>query len=107
MTTKEKYLEEALEEFFGCDPAYCLKQEVEEVKRALEIGYKYLQPKWISVDEQLPDNDRTVLVWIKDTKKPQWSNYGLCSYIHENWYCSAGRDSHEIVTDWSEIPAKK
>jgi hypothetical protein len=65
------------------------------------------QPKWISVEEQLPKDDKTVLVWINDTETPQWSNYGLCSYINEKWYCQGGRKSHEIVTDWSEIPARK
>ena len=65
------------------------------------------QPKWINVEEQLPKDDRTVLVWINDTKNPQWSNYGLCSYIDGKWYCKGGRESHEIVTDWCKIPAKK
>ena len=65
------------------------------------------QPKWISIDKQLPDNDRTVLVWINDTENPQWSGYKLGSYLNEKWYCKGGRKSHEIVTDWCQIPGKK
>ena len=59
------------------------------------------------VSIELPKDDRTVLVWINDIENPQWSNYGLCSYIDEKWYCKGGRESHDIVTDWCQIPAKK
>lgn len=65
------------------------------------------QLKWINVDTELPKDDRTVLVWINDTENPQWSGYKLGSYLNEKWYCKGGRKSHEIVTDWCQIPAKK
>lgn len=58
-------------------------------------------------EEQLPKHDGTVLVWINDTENPQWSGYKLGSYLNEKWYCNGGRKSHEIVTDWCNIPAKK
>ena len=70
-------------------------------------GYEAGQPKWISVEEQIPDNERTVLVWIDNTENPQWNNYRLGSYLNEKWYCVGGRKSHEIVTHWSSIPAPK
>lgn len=70
-------------------------------------GFEEGQPKWIDVNVQLPDNDRTVLVWINDTENPQWSGYKLGSYLNEKWYCKGGRKSHEIVTDWCQIPGKK
>ena len=76
-------------------------------KRDFLAGYEVGQPKWISVDEQLPDNERTVLVWINNTENPQWNNYRLGSYLNEKWYCVGGRKSHEIVTHWSSIPAPK
>ena len=76
-------------------------------KRDFMAGFEAGQPKWISVDEQLPDNDRTVLVWINNTQNPQWSGYKLGAYLNKNWYCQGGRKSHEIVTDWAQIPAKK
>ena len=70
-------------------------------------GYEAGQPKWISVEEQTPDDERTVLVWINNTENPQWNNYRLGSYLNEKWYCVGGRKSHEIVTHWSSIPAPK
>ena len=70
-------------------------------------GFEAGQPKWISVEEQIPDNERTVLVWINNIENPQWDNYRLGSYLNEKWYCVGGRKSHEIVTHWSSIPAPK
>lgn len=72
-----------------------------------EEGFAQGQPKWIDINTELPDNDRTVLVWINDTENPQWSGYKLGSYLNEKWYCKGGRKSHEIVTDWCQIPGKK
>ena len=70
-------------------------------------GLEKGQPKWININTELPDDDRTVLVWINDTENPQWSGYKLGSYLNEKWYCKGGRKSHEIVTDWCQIPGKK
>lgn len=70
-------------------------------------GFKAGQPKWISVKDQLPNDDRTVLVWVDNLQYPQWSNYKLAAYINKNWYCNSGRETHEIVTDWCDIPARK
>jgi hypothetical protein len=70
-------------------------------------GFTAAKPKWINVEEQLPDNDRTVLVWINNTENPQWSGYKLGAYLNEKWYCDGGRESHEIVTGWCQIPASK
>ena len=79
----------------------------EQIREGFLAGYEANQPKWIDVNDELPDDDRTVLVWINDTENPQWSGYKLGSYLNEKWYCNGGRKSHEIVTDWCNIPAKK
>jgi hypothetical protein len=70
-------------------------------------GFTAAEVKWISVEKQLPEDDKTVLVWVDNTQNPQWSSYGLGSYINRNWYLKGGREIHEIVTDWCQIPAKK
>ena len=64
-------------------------------------------PKWTDIKQQLPDNDRMVLVWVEDKQNFQWSNYALGTYQNEKWYLQNGRDSHEIVTHWSKIPKKR
>ena len=38
---KDKDLEEMLGEYFGCDSAYYPEQEVKDIIRAIEIGYKF------------------------------------------------------------------
>lgn len=76
-------------------------------KKDFLAGFEAAQPKWISVDDQLPNDDRAVLVWVNNTENPQWSTYTLGSYIEDKWYLKGGRKNHEIVTDWCEIPAKK
>ena len=60
---------------------------------------------WNKIEDKLPDNDRTVLVWVNNTENSQWSGYKLGAYVNEKWYCDGGRKSHEIVTHWSNIPA--
>ncbi len=72
-------------------------------KYKVEIITNFLDEEML----KLPDNDRTVLVWINNTENPQWSGYKLGAYLNEKWYCNEGRKSHEVVTDWSEIPVKK
>ena len=72
-----------------------------------DLAEELFKPKWISAEEQLPDDERTVLVWINNIENPQWNNYRLGSYLNEKWYCVGGRKSHEIVTHWSSIPAPK
>ena len=75
-------------------------------KRDFLVGYEAGQPKWIGA-ETPPDDERTVLVWINNIENPQWDSYRLGSYLNEKWYCNGGRESHEIVTHWSSIPAPK
>lgn len=67
-------------------------------------GFQDGKPKWKKVEKELPNNDRLVLVWINNILNPQWSTYGLGSYIDDNWYVRGGRASHEIVEKWIEIP---
>ena len=114
MKTKEKPLEESAKsqafEFsvdykpFETDLDY---REYAEYgfERGFVAGHK-VATKWKKAEDyfELPDNDRTVLVWINNTQNPQWSTYGLGSYIDDNWYLRGGRASHEIVEKWIEIP---
>lgn len=81
--------------------------DVYQSKKDFIAGYEAAESKWISVEEGLPKNDKTVLVWVNDTENPQWSGYKLGTYLNERWYCNGGRESHEIVTDWCYVPPPK
>lgn len=103
MKNKEQCIGELLEEYFGCDPAYYSKQEVEEITRALEIGFNFAEelskPKWVTVSEQTPPKNIDLLA-----KSPE----GL---VHiTNW-----REAYDIFTvqtkdessfdwEWMQIP---
>lgn len=73
-----------------------------KVEDAFVAGYE-AATKWKKVEEELPNNDRTVLVWVNNTQNPHWSTYNLGSYTDDNWYVRGGRGNHEIVEKWVEI----
>jgi hypothetical protein len=55
---------------------------------------------WISVDDELPDDDETVLVWTSDGEP--WTGY------HEArvwYYVSGNKISADQVTHWMPFPA--
>lgn len=113
MKTKEQYIEEYITYLYGAipeedKPLYQpeITQSRADFKSGFNLAEELFKPKWISVEKQLPDNDRTVLVWVNDTRDPKWSSYELGSYINENWYLMGGRDSYEEVTHWCQIPEK-
>lgn len=102
---KEKAVEEYLEYLYGDvieDEMYA--PEVFQSKKDFLAGYKAAVSRWINVEDKLPENDRTVVVYVNNTENPQWSGLKLGVYLNEKWYCNGGRKSHEIVTRWTEIP---
>lgn len=101
MKTKEQLALEFSQQFLDSLD----NNSIYEAQAAL-IGYSAgyeAATKWKKVEEELPNNDRTVLVWVNRTQNPLWSTYDLGSYIGNNWYLKGGRESHEIVTDWCDI----
>ena len=111
MKTKEELAKEyANRNFEHCHYTYTDDKRLtdfDKIKQSYTEGYVVGQPKWISINDQLPNDDRTVLVWVNNTENPQWDTYGLGSYIDGKWYLKGGRKNHKIVTDWCEIPTKK
>lgn len=59
---------------------------------------------WHLVENKTPDTDREVLVWVNNLENPEWSRNKLGAYINSKWYCRNGRENHEIVERWAEIP---
>lgn len=69
-------------------------------------GYEAAEPKWISV-ETPPDNDREVLIYVRDHKIPWWSNVQFGSYLNQKWYLRGGiKEEYELVK-WAEIPQEE
>jgi hypothetical protein len=83
---------------------YCRENPTEKVVyKDFMAGYETATPKWIKVEDGLPEDDRTVVCYVVNKAKSEWSEPKLGSYINGNWYCKDGRYSHEIVTKWQEI----
>lgn len=59
---------------------------------------------WISVEEDLPKDDKLKLVYIEHINNPIFNTFKVCHYEGDNWYCLGGRNSQEVVTKWVEIP---
>lgn len=61
-------------------------------------------PKWISVEERLPEGEEYVLCWYKDEFGDEWSTVGL------KWGCAWDLDIDDnsgrnlTVTHWMPLP---
>lgn len=56
------------------------------------------QVKWISVSEQLPDSDTTVMLFDANANEPVWLGY----FDGERWVYIDGMPA--FPTHWTEIP---
>lgn len=54
---------------------------------------------WISVDEHMPDDDQTVLVYAPKSSEPVWLAY----HDGDIWRYIDGTEAHE-VTHWLPMP---
>jgi hypothetical protein len=61
---------------------------------------------WISVEEQLPDAEITVLLYAPEADEPVWLGY----YDGDSWYADTGAEygnedeTAASVTAWAEMP---
>lgn len=57
------------------------------------------QPKWISVEERLPEEGETVLCYYESDLM------GVCTRLHEIWEDSYGYwESDDAITHWMPLP---
>lgn len=108
MKTQEQYTEDYIEYLYG---NYGSKSDRTQTAIDFNAGFnlaeELFKPKWISVDEQNPDNDRQVIVYVRNHKTPWWSGNHFGSYINEKWYLEGGVKEEFEVVKWAEIPQEK
>jgi hypothetical protein len=109
MKTKEQLVEDYIEYLYGeeKDEAMYVPEVTQsrlDFSRGFEAAKEMYSPKWISVEDKLPKNDRMVVVYADNLETPNWSCKKLGSYLNNKWYCDGGRENHEIVVKWLEIP---
>ena len=113
MKNKEHYIEEYINYLYGDieeedRPIY--QPDINQTKTDFKAGFEAGQPKWISVDEQTPEDDRAVLVKTKDYRRPQYDVTDVqIGYLeNEVWYYNEGGEINSglgwHLTHWMEIP---
>jgi len=78
-------------------------EHLNKIKDAWLDGFETAVPKWINIEDELPEDDRTVVCWAENTENSLYSELKLGNYINEKWYCKGGRNSQEIITKWQKI----
>lgn len=117
MKTKEHYIEEYINYLYGDieeedRPLYQpeITQSRADFKTGFNLAEELFKPKWISVDEQTPEDGRAVLVKTKDYRRPQYDVTDVqIGYLeNEVWYYNEGGEINSglgwHLTHWMEIP---
>lgn len=91
--------------------AYALKyfsksEELVKLKEAWLDGFEANVKKWNNI-ENPPDNDKEVLIYVRDHKTPWHSRNHFGSYINEKWYLKGGIEPHYELVKWAEITEDK
>lgn len=80
--------------------------DVPNVLRNMPTADVQLIPQWISVDDKLPEWDKTVLVWYaSDTLFGVSEGYGL-SWYHGSWRLNELNGENIRIFYWQYLPEK-
>lgn len=99
---REKEIDEMAEDMYSFLPDSYDVNERDCIYAAEEMFAKgYRKQEWISVNEKLPEPNKTVLcIWKRENE--DW-NYGFARYQHDDiWYVS--NEGIPLVTHWMYIP---
>ena len=70
---------------------------------AVDVG-----PKWISVEDRLPENGQVVLCWYEYFRfgnyNQMYRTYGIGYYFHGNWGGEVAQGQHSKVLAWMSLP---
>tara|TARA_R110000782_G_scaffold29041_3_gene72511 strand:+ start:189 stop:551 length:363 start_codon:yes stop_codon:yes gene_type:complete len=62
--------------------------------------------KWNSL-ETPPEDDREVLIYVRNLKTPHWSRYIVGSHIDNKWYLRGGMEAWQEPVRWLDIPIEE
>lgn len=104
----QRLLADALAYIRRLEAENCDLLEERELNDYLRDKVKQLEaqvPKWISVQERLPEEYKPVLVYAKHTPEyfSDWSVVMEDVWLGDGWDCNADTDVHE-VTHWMPLP---
>ncbi len=97
--------------------AYALKHftrngDLHRIKDAWLDGFETAIPKWNKVDDILPEVDKTVLIKIKDFRRPNEDVTEVSlGYYDKEWYYESDDKGNKVnsghgwyIYEWMEIP---
>ena len=59
--------------------------------------------KWISVEDNLPQDGLKVMVWKTNPDNPHWNTYGYGHLENSKWYLVGGTNHFPVVTHWATL----
>jgi len=68
------------------------------------IAYEPPLSPWISVEDQLPDDDINVLIYVPSANEPVWPGYVSMHHHEPLWFWDSGAPASHQVTHWMPIP---
>jgi len=117
MKTKEQYIEEYIEYLYGDidkddRPLYQpeITQSIADFKAGFNLAEELFKPKWISVEEQTPDNERSAIIKTFDYRRPKENVTSTTLGYFENghWFYDSGVYVNDgngwMIIQWMEIP---
>lgn len=82
-----------------CCPICCAP--VKAIETCNSVRFEYDGPRWISVEERLPEAHKNVLVYA--TSPIGWWNVEIDWMDEQGWVCNADSEWHTI-TYWMPLP---
>lgn len=107
MKSRDNYIEEYIDYLFAEEkdnPIYApdIFQSRADFKAGYDLAEELFKPKWNNIQNP-PDNDKEVLIYVRDHRTPWWSRNHFGSYINEKWYLKGGIEPHYELVKWTEI----
>ena len=105
MKTAEEIFNESGKAGMACEFGY--NADVISLPVAIELAEIYAnQSKWISVEDRLPEDNKTQNILINGDRNSSHHIYYSAGYdiIYKKWYNPFGYEVEENVTHWQPLP---
>lgn len=84
-----------------CKSIYPMATEDGELSEIIKLCFNDLSPKWVSVDDRLPDNTKAVLVYVASTQGPSFTE--IDHFVNGEFHFQALSKCNS-VTHWAPLP---
>lgn len=100
MTSKEQLAEDYAHNYFEMQDNH-----YNGLKQGFLAGFEEAK-KWHDIKNP-PQDDRQVVVYVRNLKTPWWSTNELGSCIDGKWYLRGGIKEEYVLTRWTDISPNK